>query len=372
MCTFVDWLKASRHLIRTSHHVFLDLLRLIRGMCRSRRAVEAENLFLRKQLALFQERQTKAHRTDDATRWLMSFLSNWFDWRNALVHVQPDTLIRWHRKGFRLFWRWKSRPTGRPRLPKDLLALILQMAKENPTWGQEHIANELKLKLGIRVSPRTVGKYLAQGPTRSPDPRQRWLTFVRNHAQAMVACDFFVVVTARFRILYVFVLMELGRRRILHYNVTDHPSAEWTLQQLREALPGDHPFRFLIHDRDSIFSLELDKAVANMGVRVLRTPLRSPQANARCERVVGTIRRECLDFFIPLGRRHLKHLLNHWVLYYNHGRVHMSLGPGIPAPITPSPPYSGHRHRLPPGHRVRRKAVLGGLQREYWLERVAA
>ena len=365
MDPFVDCLKAFRHLIRTSRRVLLDLLKLIGGMCRSRRAVEAENLFLRKQLALFQERKTKARRADDSTRWMMSFLSQWFDWRNALILVKPETLIRWHRKGFRLFWRWKSRTTGRPRLPKDLLALILQMARENPTWGQEHIANELKLKLGIRVSPRTVGKYLAQQPRRKPDPSQRWLTFVRNHAQSIVACDFFVVVTARFRILYVFVLMELSRRRILHYNVTDHPSADWTLQQLREALPDDHPYQFLIHDRDSIFSKELDKAVAAMGVRVLRTPLRSPQANARCERVVGTIRRECLDFLIPLGQRHLKHLLNRWVLHYNHGRVHMSLGPGIPAPIAPSPPHSEHRHRFPPGHRMRRKAVLGGLHHEY-------
>jgi transposase InsO family protein len=227
---------------------------------------------------------------------------------------------------------------GRPRLPKDIQALICQMATENPTWGQEHIANELKLKLGLRVSPRTVGKYLREWPRREPDPSQRWLTFVRNHAQTMVACDFFVVVTARFRILYVLILMELGRRRILHCNVTDHPSAEWTLQQLREALPDDHSFRFLIHDRDSIFSLESDHAVAAMGVRVLRTPPRAPKVNAVCERVVGTIRRECLDFLIPLGLRHLKHTLNRWILHYNHGRVHMSLGPGIPAPLIPSPP----------------------------------
>jgi putative transposase len=245
------------------------------------------------------------------------------------------------------------------------------MARENPTWGEGHIANELKLKLGIRVSPRTVGKYLAQGRRRTPDPGQRWLIFVRNHAQAIVACDFFVVVTARFRILYVFVLLELGRRRILHVNVTDHPSADWTLQQLREALPGDHPFRFLIHDRDSIFSQELDQGVAGLGVRVLRTPRRAPQANAVCERLVGTIRRECLDFLIPLGERHLKGILNRWVHHYNHGRVHMSLGPGIPAPLYPSPPLTKDRHRLPHGHRVRRKAVLGGLH-EYWLEKVAA
>jgi putative transposase len=141
---------------------------------------------------------------------------------------------------------------------------------------------------------------------------------------------------------------------------------------LREALPGDHPFRFLIHDRDSIFSQELDEAVADMGVRVLRTPFRAPQANAVCERLIGTIRRECLDFFIPLGQRHLKHILNRWVLHYNHGRVHMTLGPGIPAPLHPSPPQSEHRHQLPPGHRLRCKPVLGGLHHEYWLEKVAA
>jgi len=372
MSSLDNWLKALRHLIRTAFRVLVDFLGLVVLACRSRSAVEAENLFLRKQLALFQERQSNPRRADDSTRWLMSFVSRWFDWRSALVVVQPETLIRWHRKGFRLFWRWKSRPVGRPRLPKDIQALIRQMARENPSWGERHIANELKLKLGIRVSSRTIGKYLSQGPRRKPDPSQRWLTFVRNHAQAMVACDFFVVVTARFHILYVFVLMELGRRKILHVNVTDHPTAEWTQQQLREALPGDHRFRFLIHDRDSIFSQELDQAVAALGVNVLRTPPRAPQANSRCERLVGSIRRDCLDFMIPFGERHLKQILNQWILHYNHGRVHMSLGPGIPAPLHPSPPQTEHRHRLQQGHRMRRKAVLGGLHHEYWLEKVAA
>ena len=165
---------------------------------------------------------------------------------------------------------------GRPRLPKDLQELIRKMDAKNPTWGEERIANELKLKLGIRVSPRTVSKYLtAGGPNRTPDPQQRWLTFVRNHAQAIVVSDFLVVVTARFRILYVLVIMELGTRKILHHNVTAHPTAEWTLQQFREALPGGHPYRFVIHDRDSIFSKELDKAVTDMGVRILRTPCAS-------------------------------------------------------------------------------------------------
>ena|SRR5690242_4008744 len=148
-----------------------------------------------------------------------------------------------------------------------------------------------KLKLGTRVSPRTVGKYLQDGgPRREPDPKQRWLTFVRNHAKGIVACDFFVVVTATFRTLYVFVIMEVGTRRILHHNVTAHPSAEWTLQQLREALPGDHLYRFVIHDRDSIFSKELDQGVTDLGVRVLRTPVRAPKANSVCERLGGSLR----------------------------------------------------------------------------------
>jgi len=231
----------------------------------------------------------------------------------------------------------------------------------------------LKLKLGIRVSPRTVEKYLRNGgPVRPPDPKQRWLTFVHNHAKAIVACDFFVVVTASFRTLYVFVMMELGTRRILHHNVTAHPTADWTMQQFREALPGDHPYRFVIHDRDSIFSRELDKGVAAMGVRVPRTPLRAPQANAVCERFGGTLRRECLDFLIPFNERHLKLILKSWATHFNHGRPHMSLGPGIPAPLQQPPPANESRHSIPAGYVIRSTAVLGGLHHEYSLEKVAA
>ena len=223
-------LAALRHCFVTATVVLLDLGRLLAVAARSHRALAAENLFLRKQLALFQERKVKPRRADDSTRWMMATLSRMFAWHDALWNVKPDTLIGWHRKGFRLFWRWKSKRAGRPRLPKDLRQLIREMAADNVTWGEERIANELKLKLGIRVSPRTVGKYLRTGgPVRRPDSKQRWLTFVRNHAQVMVACDFFVVVTATFRTLYVFVIMELGTRRVLHHNVTAHPTAEWTV-----------------------------------------------------------------------------------------------------------------------------------------------
>jgi putative transposase len=366
-------LAALQHCFRTTAAVLLDLVHFALLTARSRRALAAENLFLRKQLALFQERKVKPRRAGDSTRWIMAALSRGFEWRDALVSVRPDTLIRWHRKGFRLFWRWKSKPTGRPRLPKDLRRLIREMAIENPTWGEERIANELKLKLGIRVSPRTVGKYLRTGrPVRTPDPKQRWLTFVRNHAQVIAACDFFVVVTATFRTLCVFVVRDLGTRRILHYNVTAHPTAEWTAQQFREALPGGHAYRFLVHDRDSIFSRELDEEITAMGVRVLRTPVRAPRANSFCERFGGTLRRECLDFLIPFNERHLKCVLKSWIAHFNHARPHMSLGPGIPAASRPPAQEGAHRHRIPAGHTVRRSAVLGGLHHEYWLETIAA
>ena len=268
------------HLFKIFRQLAVDLSRLLLLAAKSRRALAAENLFLRKQLALFQEREVPPHRVTDATRWLMVFLGKFFEWRSALVLVKPETLIGWHRKGFRLFWRWKSRPRGRPKLPVDLQQLIRTMGADNPTWGEVRIADELQLKLGIRVSPRTIRKYLNGGSSsgRTPDPAQRWLTFVRNHAQAIVACDFFVVVTATFRILYVFVIIEIGTRRIVHCNVTAHPTAEWTLQQFREGIPGEHRYRFVVHDRDRIYSRDLDAAVTAMGVKVLRTPVRSPQA----------------------------------------------------------------------------------------------
>jgi putative transposase len=206
------------------------------------------------------------------------------------------------------------------------------MVRENVTWGEERIADELSLKLGICVSPRTVRKYWPKQPR---DPRrrrtssQRWRTFVKNHAQGIVACDFLVAVTLRFRVL--FVAMEVGSRRILHSNVTAHPTADWTLQQFREAIPGGQGYQFLIHDRDSIFSPELDEELkCSFGLRVLRTPVRAPKANAYCERLIGTMRRECLDFMIPMNERHLRKTLRSWMLHYNKGRPHSALGPGIP------------------------------------------
>ena len=282
--------------------------------------------------------------------------------------------MRWHRQGFRLFWRWKSRP-GRPPIPVDLQVLIRHMAQDNLTWGEERIANELLLKLGLRVSPRTVRKYMPKRGDYSRGqrvPSQRWRTFVRNHAQAIIACDFCVVVTATFRLLYVFVVMEHATRRVLHTNVTANPTALWTLQQLREAIPADHQYRFLLHDRDSIFSPQLDRSICNLGLKVVQTPPQCPQANALCERLIGTLRRECLDCMIPLSEHHVGRLLTQWVRHYNARRPHMSLGPGIPQPSVFLPvPLQAHRHQLPAHLKVVARAVLGGLHHEYWLEQKA-
>ena len=210
-----------------------DAFRWVLLLFRSAEALRAENLFLRRQLALYIERGVQPHRVDAATRSSLALLARLFDWRGALVVVQPATMIRWHRAGWRLLWRMKTR-AGRPPIPMELRELIRRMALENVLWGEERIANELLLKLGIRISPRTVRKYL---PKRSPGrPRGdlRWSTFLRNHATAILACDFFVAVTATFRMLYVFVVIEHGTRRLAHVNVTTHPSAAWTLQQLRD------------------------------------------------------------------------------------------------------------------------------------------
>ncbi len=288
--------------------VIADLVAWLALAIRSRESLEAEILFLRRQLAQYVERGVKPRRIDSVTRISLAWLARLFDWRGALVVVRPETMLRWHRAGWKLFWRWKSRP-GRPCIPYDVQALIRRMGRENPTWGEQRIANELLLKLGIHVSPRTVGKYLPPRPSGRPRDGLRWSTFLRIHAQGIIACDFAVVVTAIFRLLYVFNVIEHGSRRLVHCNVTAHPTAAWTLQQLREVIGGDRPYRYLLHDRDRIFAEHLDESIHSLGVQILKSPPRCPQANAICERLIGTIRQECLDWLIPHSELHLRSIL---------------------------------------------------------------
>jgi len=357
-------------MLRVSEILFdllTDMLRWLRLAFRSSQSIKAENLFLRRQLALYIERGAKPRRIEAATRIALTVLSRLFDWHDALAVVRPETLIRWHRAGWRLFWSMKSRP-GRPPIPIELQALIRRISNENPSWGEERIANELLLKLGIRVSPRTVSKYIPRSPPSRPRGDLRWSTFLRLHAQGIIACDFFVAVTATFRLLYVFVAIEHHSRRLIHCNVTAHPSAAWTLRQLREAIGFEERYEYLLHDRDGIFARHLDESIERLGVKVLRSPPRSPQANAVCERVIGTVRRECLDWLIPLSEHHLRRVLKSWIRHYNGGRPHMSLGPGIPdSPAITTVPAPTSRHRRGEAYVVRAASILYGLHHEYSL-----
>jgi hypothetical protein len=344
-----------------------EMLRWGRFAFPSSRSIKADNLFLRRQLALYIERGVKPRRIDPVTRIALTLPSRFFNWRDALVVVRPKTMMRWYRAGWKLFWRLKSRP-GRPQIPQQIQALIRRIANENPLWGEELIANELLLKLGIGVSSRTVSKYLP----RHPRGDLCWSTFLRVHAQGLIACDFFIAVTATFRLLYVFVVIEHRSRRLVHCNVTAHPSAAWTLQQLRETVGYQDRYEFLIHDRDCIFASHLDESIGRLGIRVLKSPPRCPKANAICERVIGTIRRECLDWLIPLSEAHLRFTLKNWIAHYNGGRPHMALGPGVPDPPVRTIVLPPSRHRRGESYAVRAKPVLGGLHHEYSLAAACA
>jgi putative transposase len=372
MLSSMSVLAALSTSLQTVFDVFIDVTTFLALCLRPRAALAAEILFLRKQLGLYVERQKKPRRATRSIRFTLAHLARWFDWRDVLTIVKPDTLIRWHRKGFRLFWKWKSLANGRPRVPVDLQRLIVEMATSNPTWGEERIANELLLKIGIQISPRTVRRYMPENPNPRKATRQRWMMFVRNHAKAMIAADFFIVATAKFRLVYVLVVMEIGTRRILHVNVTPHPTALWTLQQFRECVTGDEGYRFIVHDRDSIFSSELDSSLGTLGLKVLRTPYRSPQANAFCERLIGSARRECLDFMIPFDEHHIRQILKLWSAHYNRSRPHSSLGPAFPDPSAQKAELQISRHGIPKDHRIVVKSILGGLHHEYRLQRIAA
>ena len=358
-------------LVRAIVGIASDVLRLGVLFLRSSSAIRAENLVLRKQLVSYIERGIKPRRVDHATRISLALFTRLFDWRDAVVNVQPATIVRWHRLGWKIFWRWKSK-AGRPPIPPELRDLIRGMAADNPLWGEERIANELLVKLGIRVSPRTVGKYMPKRPPGRPRGDQRWSTFLRNHAKSILACDFFVAVTVTFRMLYVFVVIEHSTRRLAHINVTTNPNSEWTLQQLREVVGNGGGHRYLIHDRDQIFARHLDDSIRALGVKVLRSPVASPKANSLCERVIGTARRECLDWLIPMSEAHLLAILKCWVTHYNGGRPHSALGPGVPDPPKNQEviPKLESRHRLAADALVLVKSVLGGLHHEYSLGKV--
>jgi transposase InsO family protein len=276
----------------------------------------------------------------------------WNEWRAAVVIVRPETVLAWHRRGFRLFWTWKSRRRlGRPTIPSDVRSLIRRMAEANSLWGAPRIHGEL-LKLGIDVSQATVARYMAR---RRRPPSQTWRTFLANHVDQMVAADFFVVPTVAYRLLFVLVILAHQRRRIVHLAVTAHPTALWTAQQLREAFPEDAAPRYLIHDRDHAF-VALASTASGMGIQELRTAPRSPWQNGYAERVIGSIRRECLDHVIVVNETGLSRVLSRYLAYYHQSRTHLSLAKDTPQPRPVAPPTLGQVVAIP---------QVGGLHHRY-------
>jgi putative transposase len=295
---------------------------------KSRATLQLENLALRHQLGVLR-RSVKRPKLASADRLLWTWLCEvWSDWRSALVIVKPETVVDWHRKGFRLFWTWKVRcgQPGRPPVSKDIRQLIRKMSRENPLWGAPRIHGEL-LKLGIDIGETSVGKYIVR--KRKP-PSQTWRTFLENHVQTMVSIDFFTVSTIRFQVLYVFLVLAHDRRRIVHFNVTAHPTAEWTGQQLREAFRFEQIPRYLLRDRDGIFGVEFRKDVEAMGIKEVLSAPRSPWQRAYVERVIGTIRRECLDHMIVLNEASLYRHMKSFLAYYHQSRTHLSLAKDAP------------------------------------------
>jgi transposase InsO family protein len=333
-----------------------DLCRLIWcvviGLFRSRAALHAENIVLRHQLNVLRRKLPKRLVFSNVDRLVFASLYALAPKiLDALKILKPETVIRWHRAGFQAYWRWKSRPRGgRPRASAEVRQLIREMSLANPLWGAPRIHGEL-LKLGIDVGQTTVAKYMAK---RRRPPSQGWKTFLHNHAGGIASMDMFVVPTVSFRLLYVLLILQHARRELLWLGVTTHPNAQWIAQQLTEAYGWKETPRYLVRDRDSAYGEVFTRRVAAMGIRDRPTSARSPWQNGCAERIIGSIRRDCLDHVVIFGERHLRHVLHSYQRYYNEVRTHLSLHKDAPLP-----------REVQAVGRVLPVPILGGLHHQY-------
>jgi putative transposase len=338
------------------------VLGAVADLVRGKTELVAENALLRQQLIVL-ARSTRRPRLAWSDRALLVLLASRVGaWRSAVLIVQPAALLRWHRAGFRIFWRWRSTPrTRHPRVSQQTVDLIRRLARENRLWGAERIRGEL-VKLGIRVGKRTVQRHMRR--VRPPRPTgQTWATFLRNHGRETWACDFLQLTDLFFRPIFAFFVVELGSRRVVHVGVTRSPTDAWVAQQLREATPEGTGPRFLVHDHDAKYGPAFARVAAASGIAVLRTPIRAPRANAVCERFLGSVRRECVDHVLVLGERHLGRILTEYIGHFNRGRPHQGIDQRTPRSAdTIAPP---RRSRVT--DRVIAVRVLGGLHHEYRL-----
>jgi transposase InsO family protein len=319
---------------------------------KSKCQLEAENVALRHQvMVLRRQARGRVHLTN-LDRLFLVQLYRWFpSILRVLAIVQPETVIRWHRAGFRCYWRWKSRPRGgRPQISGELRALIRQMSIENPLWGAPRIHGEL-LKLGFEVAQSSVAKYMVK---RVGPPSQRWEAFLRNHAPEIAAMDLFVVPTVGFNLLYTFVIVRLDRRELVWLGVTGNPTAEWIARQITEAFPWNEAPRYLIRDEDGIYGDRVRRRIEAMGIRDRPIARGSPWQNGYAERLIGSIRRECLDHVVILGAAHLQRILRAYAHYYNNLRTHRSLDKDAPT-----------RRSVQSVGRITSQAVVGGLHHQY-------
>jgi transposase InsO family protein len=319
---------------------------------KSKSGLEAENAALRHQLIVLRRKVQGRARLTNSDRWFFIQLYRWFPSILQVVKVvQPETLVRWHRAGFRRYWCWKSRLVGgRPQINAELCALIRRMSIENPLWGAPRIHGEL-LKLGFEVAQSTVAKYMVK---RRGPPSQGWRTFLRNHVPEVAAMDLFVVPTIGFDLLYAFIIIRLDRRDLVWINVTTNPTAEWIARQLTEAFPWHEAPRYLIRDRDRIYGEVARQRIRAMGIRDKPIAPASPWQNGFAERLIGSIRRECVDHIVVLGEAHLRRILKTYAGYYNKIRTHRSLDKDAPAfrPVQRVGNIASH-------------AILGGLHHHY-------
>jgi transposase InsO family protein len=299
----------------------------IKGWVKITANLAVENIALRQQLAVMKRtnKRPKIQMTDRLF-WVLLFRL-WTGWRQSLVIVKPDTVVRWHRNGFKLFWKFKSKGLGRPQVSREIRDLVRKMAAANPIWGAPRIHGEL-LKLGFEVSERTVSNLMPRRPPNSK-PSQTWRTFLNNHANKC-SIDFFTVPTVAFNILFVLVILCHSRRSVVHFNVTSNPTAQWTAQQVVEAFPWDTAPKYLMRDRDSIYGVFFRNRVKNMGIKEVISAPQKPWQNPFVERIIGSIRRECTDHVIALNQDHLKTVLSSYFEYYHNDRTHLSLGKDTP------------------------------------------
>jgi putative transposase len=353
------WNALSSRLTRWTKSLGTSLpLGTLTDLGRSKSELIAENALLRQQLIIL-KRQVKRLACTKTDRVLLVLLARLVrTWQQALVIVQPDTLLRWHRELFRLYWKRKSKTqVHKPKVAVDTIALIKQMAKDNRLWGAERIRGEL-LKLGICVCKRTIQKYMRTVRTHQ-SRGQRWATFLRSHASQIWACDFLQVTDLYFRPLFAFFIVELKSRRVIHVGVTGSPTDAWLAQQLREATPYGQAPKYLIRDNDSKFGRCFVHVAKTSTIKILKTPVHAPRANAICERYMRSVRQECLDHLLIFGEKQLQRILNEYVVYFNRARPHQGMAQQIPEQPRSLPSAQDA------GNQVIPLPVLGGLHHDY-------